>query len=187
MKPEQKLQDEFRRLIDGLRDASELSGDSRSIATASLGAVASFLRAFEEVSPKLRAPFLALIGALEDADEGIANELLKPKKMDLSKSRKPATDIEHKAALAVAVTILKEEAGWKLNDAVKFAAKAAEIEWKSLLTFRKDIGARRAPKDAIDRYHQMRQDARKYPNQSPEERGKMIIDHVRSLRLKKVD
>ena len=176
-----KLESEFEQLVTALEaiDTGDMTTKGRRFQVAqSLDRVNTFLRNMD-IDRSVRAPIMHLVNALSDADGGVSNELLRPEAMDLSKGRIAETDMQHKAALSVAVTLLRSDARWTLDRAAKLAAKAIDMDYKALITFRKNVCSRRGSGTSLERYITLLQIARSRDG-SPEDRARIIIDGVRS-------
>lgn len=164
-----------RRIFDGERPRDADDDNLRRLGVVrAISAVMTYMRA-NGAEPRLNAPFHELLGALNDAREGLSNPLLAPNKY-VEGSRKKLTKETYDWSVASAVvTILKDDAKWPLEKALKETAKIIGIDDKALSEFRKNIGKGRAPKDAVENYDWFLKQFRCYPGLSSVERaGKLL-------------
>jgi hypothetical protein len=118
------------------------------------------------------APLYELMGALLDACKGLENSLTRPAKYQ-GGSKIPFRKTINMVRAAVAVTIWKDDAGWKLNDAAKAAAKALNVDAKEILYFRNNLLKGRIA-DVEDEYYsllRMARAVRTTKTQGPQSKG----------------
>jgi hypothetical protein len=128
-----------------------------------LGAVIGFLRSVGADTPEFL-PLVELLGALDDAEDGIQNELLKASPYVGDAGKRPR-GYHIKRAGAAAIVSLLVDAGRSVGDASNAVAKltAGEMSAAQIENYRKELSSGRSSKRVIMLYDDLLDQWRRLP------------------------
>ncbi|MER9816485.1 hypothetical protein [Mesorhizobium sp. M0129] len=184
------MSDPLATLLTDLEAARNLKGDEienlqRSVALHALDAAHRYFASIG-VEDRLRAPFLHLIGAIQDIEQRRTNPMLSPGPFHEANSqhRTRQLDTAEFVMAAFAVTVLSDS-GTPTAQALEEMAAVIGTTKDKLREFRKNIGKGRATEDAKREHAEWRAIRRQYKDMAPADFVKIMKEKGRTLHLQK--
>ncbi|MER9936148.1 hypothetical protein [Mesorhizobium sp. M0088] len=184
------MSDPLATLLADLEAARNLQGDDmenvqRSVALHALDAAHRYFAAIG-VEDLLRAPFLHLIGAIQDIEQRRTNPLLSPGPFHEAQNaqRTRQLDTAEFVMAAFAVTVLSD-GGTPTDKALEEMAAVIGTTKDRLREFRKNIGKGRASEDAKREYAEWRATRRRFKEMSADKFVETMKDKAKRLHLQK--
>ncbi|TIL43419.1 hypothetical protein [Mesorhizobium sp.] len=185
------MSDPLATLLEELEAARNLEGDEienlqRTVALHALDAAHRYFAAIG-VEDRLRAPFLHLMGAIQDIEHRRTNPMLSPGPFHEADSqhRTRQLDTAEFVMASYAVTLMSEQPKVSTDKALEEMAAAIGTDKKTLREFRKNLGRGRATEAAMRELGEWRVVRRNYKEMPVTDFVAIMKDKAKRLHLQK--